>query len=701
MSNPQLAKWAKETFGLLCNADETDKWSNVLMIRRARRPNCFIEDKDSEDVNQAMVQQSLAEKVLVKGLQGSLDKIAGSDPLYENEEIAEVESAVSFKRTYSASEKFECVCTLLDILEDEDIDRDFVTPSISPIPTFYNGRQRTLIDFIFRYPALTTTSPEIIFLNPAWTDHSLLTVLLTLQHPSGSGVIKNFTITYAKQFARQCKTVERSLCSERHPIFRNPSLPDLAKTEARLARLQEFKTANLAQRASVQWTESDEQSNAYFYRVIRSRTIARSITSLRDPESGENLLTLVRSPLLVRFCLSHPPRHCLVLAQRHLCVRDKSLYANPLLLNTIWHVLYVMPGPPSFFTAICKSIRIYPSLGFGSPLWDLLCQPQRKGGLGLLDPESQQKVLQLRCTLPILRDSHARSQYIFPYLTFFFQLHFPSPSLKDFLPSTIPLSARFSPATALALPLHAIWTFLPPFSITRWNKGIYVQHAFMIDSRGGLCRIPPHDIRHARNRIIAFFRHLDGAKIVLWPWFISLLSPSSPDSPRPVDGLFSLVSLIQIDGRPLHKALTGSLRRHLLTSTSSIPHADISWKLFWRWSMTQNTRSLCPKCALCLSAVDSLQHFVFSCSRKFSVWTLVLRQMCQLWSISDVPWLLTRTRLSPFVSSSLQIANASIVVHTIWHAHWTFVFDNSLFLPSVVAAKAVTAIHRSHDLNST
>ncbi|OAD67400.1 hypothetical protein PHYBLDRAFT_151653 [Phycomyces blakesleeanus NRRL 1555(-)] len=118
-----------------------------------------------------MIQQSLAEKVLIEGLQETLDKIAGSgllsledcptnesDPLYKrqcthrvvneneiadivmeeydadenaainsNEETAEVESAVSFKRTYSASEMFECVCTLLDILEDEDIDRDLVS----------------------------------------------------------------------------------------------------------------------------------------------------------------------------------------------------------------------------------------------------------------------------------------------------------------------------------------------------------------------------------------------------------------------------------------------------------------------------------------------------------------------------------------------------------------------------------------------
>ncbi|OAD80854.1 hypothetical protein PHYBLDRAFT_161492 [Phycomyces blakesleeanus NRRL 1555(-)] len=128
------------------------------------------------DVNQAMIQQSLTEKVLVEGLEETLDNIAGSgllsledcptsksDPLYErqythrvineneitdivmekydadnnaannnsNEEIVEVKSAVPFKRTYSASEKFECVCTLLNILEDKDINRDFVKKKVS------------------------------------------------------------------------------------------------------------------------------------------------------------------------------------------------------------------------------------------------------------------------------------------------------------------------------------------------------------------------------------------------------------------------------------------------------------------------------------------------------------------------------------------------------------------------------------------
>ncbi|KAL0088869.1 hypothetical protein J3Q64DRAFT_1832558 [Phycomyces blakesleeanus] len=144
-------------------------------------------------------------------------------------------------------------------------------PNALLLPTFYNGHQYTYIDFIFRSPALTTTSPEIIFLNLTWTDHSLLTISLTLQRPSGRGavdyldatesaasqwdmlkqVIKNFMMAYAKQFVCWCKTVEHSLCSEWQRLLCNPLLPGLTKTEARITQLQESKTANLAQRASV------------------------------------------------------------------------------------------------------------------------------------------------------------------------------------------------------------------------------------------------------------------------------------------------------------------------------------------------------------------------------------------------------------------------------------------------------------------
>ncbi|OAD81470.1 hypothetical protein PHYBLDRAFT_139021 [Phycomyces blakesleeanus NRRL 1555(-)] len=101
--------------------------------------------------------------------------------------------------------------------------------------------------------------------------------------------------------------------------------------------------------------------------------------------------------------------------------------------------------------------------------------------------------------------------------------------------------------------------------------GIFVHHAFIIYSRGGVCRIPPHNIRHALNRIRVFFCYLDEAKIVLWPWFISLLLLTSPDSPQSAGGLFSRVSFIQIDGRPLHKNLASSLRRRLVTSPISLP----------------------------------------------------------------------------------------------------------------------------------
>ncbi|OAD66797.1 hypothetical protein PHYBLDRAFT_152067 [Phycomyces blakesleeanus NRRL 1555(-)] len=106
------------------------------------------------------------------------------------------------------------------------------------------------------------------------------------------------------------------------------------------------------------------------------------ITSLHNHNSA-NTIYYLGFPLLSHLCqldsfhsapLSKLDQHCLVLAQCCLSVHGKSLVTNSLLLSTIWYVLYIMPVPPSFFTTICKSIRTYLSLGFGSPAWDLLCQ---------------------------------------------------------------------------------------------------------------------------------------------------------------------------------------------------------------------------------------------------------------------------------------------------------------------------------------
>ncbi|OAD71747.1 Homeodomain-like DNA binding domain-containing transcription factor, partial [Phycomyces blakesleeanus NRRL 1555(-)] len=40
-------KWL--TVGLLCNADGTDKWSDILMIGHARRPNCFNKNNKKQE----------------------------------------------------------------------------------------------------------------------------------------------------------------------------------------------------------------------------------------------------------------------------------------------------------------------------------------------------------------------------------------------------------------------------------------------------------------------------------------------------------------------------------------------------------------------------------------------------------------------------------------------------------------------------
>ncbi|OAD74898.1 hypothetical protein PHYBLDRAFT_144251 [Phycomyces blakesleeanus NRRL 1555(-)] len=96
---------------------------------------CFIEDKDSEDnnVNQSIIQQHPEEKFLAESLQEALDKISGLD-LVCIEDCLTNESDSLYVRQCThrvindneITNIFKCVCRLLNILKDENVDRNFI-----------------------------------------------------------------------------------------------------------------------------------------------------------------------------------------------------------------------------------------------------------------------------------------------------------------------------------------------------------------------------------------------------------------------------------------------------------------------------------------------------------------------------------------------------------------------------------------------
>ncbi|OAD71816.1 hypothetical protein PHYBLDRAFT_170462 [Phycomyces blakesleeanus NRRL 1555(-)] len=260
--------------------------------------------------------------------------------------------------------------------------------------------------------------------------------------------------------------------------------------------------------------------------------------------------------------------HCTLLSQRCLSVRGKSIVANSLLLSSVWHMLYVTPAPLSFFAAIHTHIRSFLRLGFGSPGWPLLCLPHKSGGLGLIDPDHQQRALQLRWILPILHShSFSSTSFILPYLEFILPLNFRAPSASiallfpcssatcptsllplhractSLLPASLPSNLQLPPTVVQHFPLTSIWMNVPPFVDSSLNlKTILVSDAFSLETDDRLVRKVRGTFSWARNRIGHFFQQIDSGRMVLCPWFISCLE-HRPSTDTPSPNLSSLLSL--------------------------------------------------------------------------------------------------------------------------------------------------------------
>ncbi|KAI9018734.1 hypothetical protein CLU79DRAFT_865818, partial [Phycomyces nitens] len=135
----------------------------------------------------------------------------------------------------------------------------------------------------------------------------------------------------------------------------------------------------------------------------------------------------------------------------------------------------MLPTDERFFNTVKKHCRTYLSLGFRSPSWAALCLSKGVGGLGLIDPQSQQRALQLQCIDPLLhRRTQANKSFIFPYLQFMLTTHLQSPSASTALLFPGPVTSCPSPlgpllqASALILPssLNLDFSLHPSISLS-------------------------------------------------------------------------------------------------------------------------------------------------------------------------------------------------------------------------------------------
>ncbi|CEP18787.1 hypothetical protein [Parasitella parasitica] len=96
-----------------------------------------------------------------------------------------------------------------------------------------------------------------------------------------------------------------------------------------------------------------------------------------------------------------------------------------------------------------------------------------------------------------------------------------------------------------------------------------------------------------------------------------------------------------------------------------------------------------PSCAICSDSDDTLDHFLFSCPLKRSVWhTIQQRHLPFLsapWTSVDLHLLLTTVRFPVFpLQSALLVIAATL--ESIWTSHWSFIFSDTPFtLDSVLS----------------
>jgi hypothetical protein len=92
-------------------------------------------------------------------------------------------------------------------------------------------------------------------------------------------------------------------------------------------------------------------------------------------------------------------------SQRYLSVLGKAILVNSLLLSRLWHALWVVSPPVTWFKEVVKVLKKFVLPNKPAPTWQLMCSPKDQGGLGIIDPATQATVFQLRHVQNMLSDS--------------------------------------------------------------------------------------------------------------------------------------------------------------------------------------------------------------------------------------------------------------------------------------------------------
>ncbi|KAG1044045.1 hypothetical protein G6F43_011516 [Rhizopus delemar] len=313
------------------------------------------------------------------------------------------------------------------------------------------------------------------------------------------------------------------------------------------------------------------------------KTVAFSI-------SGYPLMQFAAHRLLFQDRLiANITRACDIHKQRNLSVRGRATVLNTLMLATLLHVLrvpWIILQTLQVICRICREFllfRVFPPVSF-----NILQLSLKKGGLGILDPLSQEQAQQFRWLTSLIQHHHPPtivSQWMGAYLSsiapvvlYDHRLPFLFPKLRLGLlqqnrPSLCALLFRafdslFDPATvfsalnntsgisiaiplnySLSLPLSAVVQWTPEFSLQeqKFFDTVLIQDAFELVVELSCLRpkMLPSDrpnLTIGRTRVKKMLRWITTGKITLLPFFTNLCLPNFPACEQPLQGSGALDS---------------------------------------------------------------------------------------------------------------------------------------------------------------